>query len=187
MAENINIKIDWADTKVHPAIRYPSSWVDDVDDTEATPLIGMIDSFSPRIVTPKDVISSLNDGNQGFVSKHPEYYIDITCKPHGEGYNMLLACQNGDRYFDIILLPIDNYINADAKEVGQPAAAWGPQKEVFAGCKVTNMAERYAMNSVPTTTFSCRALRFSLQDVEFGDGKKGRTYTRSEIPGLGTN
>lgn len=187
MAENINIKWDWSDSKVHPAVRYPSTWVQDVDDTETSPLIGMIDSFNPRIVTPKDVVSSINDGNQGMVSKHPEYYIDITCKPFGEAYDLLLAAQNGDRYFDVILLPIDNYISADTKEVGQPTGAWGPQKEVFVGCKITNLTERYAMGTNPTTTFSARGLRFALRDVEFGDGKKGRTYTRDQIPGLGTN
>ena len=29
MSQQINIKWDWGDTKVHPAIRYPSSWVDE--------------------------------------------------------------------------------------------------------------------------------------------------------------
>ena len=184
MSENISIEWYWADVKIHPAIRYPRVWVSGTTDTESATIFGMFKSFNPRIVTPKDVINSINDYNQGMVSKPPEYYVDITCNPYGEAYNLLLAAQNGDRYFDVILLPLADQINEDAKEVGQPDGAWGPEKEVFIGCKVLNLNERYAMGAEPTVTFACRALRFALQDLEFGNGTKGRTYTKAQIPGL---
>jgi len=188
MSQNVEIRWDWADTKVHPAVRYPSLWVSGTTDVQKSPLIGMVDSFNPRIVTPKEVINSLSDGNQGMVSKFPEYYIDITCKPFGEGYELLLACQNGDRYFDVILLPLSNYTDEDdVVEVGQPDAAWGPLKEVFIGCKILNSNERYSMGTTPTVTFSCRGLRFALNDTTFGNGRLGRSYTRDEIHGLEEN
>ena len=57
MSEEVNVKWDWADSKVHPAIRYPSEWVEDVDDSDIEKVIAMIDSFNPRTVTPKDVIN----------------------------------------------------------------------------------------------------------------------------------
>jgi len=185
MAANIDIPWDWADTKVHPAVKYPSTWVADPTDADTEVLVGMIDSFNPRINTPKDIINSLNDSNQGMVSKPPEYTLDITCKPYGDGFDILLACQNGDRYFDIVLTPLENYTDSDAVvEVQQPTAAWGPIKEVFIGCKIISSADRYTMGTVPTVTFSIKALRFALRDVEFGNGRLGRRYTRAEIPGL---
>lgn len=179
------VQWDWADTKVHPAIQYPSTWISGAEDDDNDPAIEMVDAFNPRIVTPKDPIHSLNDYNQGFVSKPPEYYVDITCKPYGAGYELLLACQNGDRYFDIILQPL-NATDNEAAEVGQPAGAWAPGYEVYKGCKVTNLSERYAYGTQPTVTFTCRALRFVLAEgqdqTEFGNGKQGRTA--AEIQGL---
>ncbi len=179
------VKYDWTDAHVHPAIRYPSVWISGASET-IDAVIGLVDSFNPRRVTPKDVINSLSDHNQGFVSKPAEYYIDITTKPFGEGYEMLLACQNGDRYFDIILAPAEQF---DAQLVGNAAAglnsAWKPGYEVFIGCKVLDNSERYAMGVVPTVTFSCRALRFVWgegQDAKkFGDGLLGRQMTDAKL------
>ncbi len=183
-SELSSVQWDWGDNKVHPAIQYPSTWMTNVqDDADNDPAIAMVDSFNPRIVTPKDPIHSLNDYNQGFVSKPAEYYVDITCKPFGDGYKLLLACQNGDRYFDIILVPLNE---TQAASVGLNGSAWAPKYEVYKGCKVTNLSERYAMGTAPTVTFTCRALRFALEEGnnqrEFGNGKLGRTY--ETIPGL---
>ncbi len=181
MSEQINVQWDWGDTKVHPAVGYPSSWV---GGTNVKTLFGMLKSFNPRIVTPKDVIHSINDYNQGFVSKPPEYYIDLTCSPYGDAYNMMLACLNGDRFFDVVLAPITDYTAEGVSEqisVAQPAAAWGPVLEVFKGCKITDLNERYALGTEPTVTFTCRALRFTLSingaNQEFGNGFGGRTIT----------
>lgn len=183
MSEQIKIQWDWGDTKVHPAVGYPSTWV---GGTNVKTVFGMLKSFNPRIVTPKDVIHSINDYNQGFVSKPPEYYIDLTCAPYGDAYMIMLSCLNGDRYFDIILAPITDYVDKAIKErgnVGQPDVAWGPVLEIFKGCKITDLNERYALGTEPTVTFTCRALRFtlSINDVDrtFGNGFSGRTMTDS--------
>lgn len=186
MSEFQSIQWDWADTKVHPAVRYPSTWVSGTDPTVGDKVIGMVKSFNPRVTTPKDVINSLNDYNQGFVSKPPEYYIDITCSPYGAGYETLLACLNGDRYFDIVLAPITDYdISEENVAVAQPTGAWGPELEVFKGCKATDMNERYAMGTEPTVTFTCRALRFAWKpgDVrkEFGNGYAGRVMSDEDL------
>lgn len=185
MSQQTTVKWDWADTKVHPAIRYPSSWVEDAPASGSEKIIAMIDSFNPRINTPKDVISSLNDGNQGFVSKFPEYFIDITCKPYGDGYTSLLGCQNGDRFFDIIMAPLANYGTTDESEVGQPSGAWAPELVVFEGCKVLSSNERYAYGVTPTVTFSCRALRYAWKEgqdqVRVGNGLLGRTTSSSDL------
>ena len=190
MSELTNIQWDWGDTKVHPAIGYPSSWV---GGSSAKTVFGMLKSFNPRIVTPKDVIHSINDYNQGFVSKPPEYYIDLTCAPYGDAYKIMLSCLNGDRYFDVILSPVTDYSPAsEAGSVGQPTASWGPALEVFKGCKITDLNERYALGTEPTVTFTCRALRFTLSvdDVNrtFGNGFSGRTMADSllglEIPSV---
>lgn len=186
MSQQLNVNWDWADTKVHPAIRYPSSWVEGAPASGSENVIAMIDSFNPRIVTPKDVVHSLSDYGQGFVSKPPEYYIDITCKPFGNGYEALLACQNGDRYFDVVLAPLSNWKEGiENTEVGQPTGAWAPGLEVFIGCKVTNLTERYAMGVNPTITFSCRALRFAWGEGDakntVGDGWLGRTTSSSQL------
>ena len=184
MSVHENVAWDWGDTKVHPAIQYPSSWVSggDASTTGLAQVVGMIKSFNPRITTPKDVINSLNDYNQGFVSKPPEYYVDLTLAPYGTAYEQLLACLNGDRYFDVVLAPITDYgVTLEGIEVGQPPAAWGPVYEVFRGCKITDLNERYAMGTEPTVTFTCRALRFAWgagdSRKEFGNGYAGRTIT----------
>lgn len=179
MAEFESIQWDWGDTKVHPAVQYPSTHIELASSAEKT-VVGMLKSFNPRIVTPKDVINSINDYNQGFVSKPPEYYVDLTCNPYGDAYNILLACLNGDRYFDIVLAPVTDYTTAaEQLLVGQPEAAWGPIFEVFKGCKATDFNERYALGTEPTVTYTCRALRFSwgagADKKEFGNGFAGRT------------
>lgn len=184
MSEQINIQWDWGDTKVHPAVGYPSTWV---GATNLPTVFGMLKSFNPRIVTPKDVIHSINDYNQGFVSKPPEYYIDLTCAPYGDAYKIMLSCLNGDRYFDVVLAPITDYTlpTVEQGNVGQPLTAWGPAKEVFKGCKITDLNERYALGTEPTVTFTCRALRFTLSidgtDKTFGNGFNGRTMSDPDL------
>ena len=181
-----NVQWDWADTKVHPAVQYPSSWISGATTGASAQIVGQIKSFNPRITTPKDVINSLNDYNQGFVSKPPEYYVDLTCAPFGTAYEILLGCLNGDRYFDVVLAPVTDYgVTAEENQVGQPDAAWGPIFEVFKGCKITDLNERYAMGTEPTVTFTCRALRFAWGSgdnrKEFGNGYAGRTITDQKL------
>jgi len=187
MSEFVSIQWDWGDTKVHPAIQYPSTWIAGSVGSAKT-VFGMLKSFNPRIVTPKDVIHSINDYNQGFVSKPPEYYVDLTCSPYGDAYDILLACLNGDRYFDVVLAPVTDYTAEGIDEqdqIGQPAAAWGPVFEIFKGCKITDLNERYAFGTEPTVTFTCRALRFTLSIdgvlKEFGNGFSGRTITDANL------
>ncbi|MBD3352110.1 MAG: hypothetical protein GF364_11540 [Candidatus Lokiarchaeota archaeon] len=164
MSSFVQNKWTWKDTEVHPAVRYPSSWTNETPGDAA--LVNMVKNFNLRISTPKDVAGSYNEANQGFISKHPEYYVDITCNPYGDGYATLLACMNGDRYFDVVLQDIGNYKTdpTENEEVGLPTGAWGPTYEVFEGCKVIDLNERYAMGTEPTVTFSCRALRFSWKE-----------------------
>lgn len=180
-------KWDWADSKVHPAVRYPSVWVG-ITGTADT-VIGMVDSFNPRKSTPHDAIHSLSEHNQGFATRPVEYTIDITTKPFGDGFKILEACQNGDRYFDIVLQPIDQYTAATTDDetgsLGNNPSAWGPGYEVFIGCKVNDNAQRYAIGTVPTVTFTCQGLRFSLSsgltNESFGDGYIHRTLSDSDI------
>lgn len=187
MSEFAQVKWDWADTKVHPAVRYPSSWVSGGQDSGAEDPISMVKSFNIRISTPKDVAGSYNQANQGFITKHPEYYVDITCNPYGDGYERLLSCMNGDRYFDVVLAPITNYMTdpSESTEVGQPSVAWGPTLEVMKACKVLDLNERYNMGTEPTVTFSCRALRFVWDEGqyrrEFGDNIMGRTMKDEDL------
>lgn len=185
MSQQINVKWDWADTKVHPAIRYPSSWIEGGNASGSEKIIAMVDSFNPRINTPKDVINSLNDYGQGMTSKPPEYFIDITCKPFGDGYSALLGCQNGDRFFDIVLAPLADYGITDQSEVGQPSGAWAPELVVFEGCKVLSSNERYSYGNVPTVTFSCRSLRYAWGEgqnqVRVGNGLLGRTTSSTDL------
>ena len=178
------VKWDWADSKVHPAVRYPSAWVGTAGQPK---IIGLIDSFAPRKTTPHDAIHSLSEHGQGFASRPGEYIVEITTKPFGDGFDILQACQNGDRYFDIILQPLDEYegITEEQTEgLGNNPSAWSPGYEVFIGCKVNDEGERYAVGTVPTVTFTCQALRFQLGDTDpvvVGDGFTHRTYTDTKL------
>jgi len=178
------VKWDWADSKVHPAVRFPSAWV---GGTGTPVMIGLIDSFTPRKTTPHDPIHSLSDHNQGLVSRPAEYTVEVTTKPFGSGFLILQACQNGDRYFDIVLQPIEDYAGVtdeDDDNLGNNPSAWAPNYEVFIGCKINDMTERYAIGTTPTVTFTCQALRFQLGDspsLQMGDGYKHRTYTDSQL------
>lgn len=178
------IKYDWADPHVHPAVRYPSVWVSGAG-TGIDAVIGVVKSFNPRVSTPKDVIHSLGDYNQGMVSKPPEYYVDITCSPFGTGYEVLMACQNGDRYFDVVLAPAEDFGGTTGNIAVGRQSSWAPEYEVFIGCKVVDHTERYAIGTEPTVTFSCRALRFAYGQgtdrKEFGNGNLGRAMSDSNL------
>ena len=68
--------------------------------------------------------------------------------------------------------------------MGNNPSAWAPGYEVFIGCKINDMTERYSIGTVPTVTFTCQALRFQLGDVPnivMGDGYKHRTYTDDQL------
>jgi hypothetical protein len=175
---------DWADLRVHPGVKYPSAWVG----VTAVPIaIGMVDSFTPRKTTPHDIIDSLNDHNQGMSTKAARYTVDVTVKPFGSGFEILQACQNGDRYFDVVLQPLADYAGAPSQvtglnprdSAGEPTSNWGPGSEVFIGCKVNDSSERFSIGTVPTVTFSCSALRFKYGSTnkEFGNGYQNRLTT----------
>ncbi len=76
------VKWDWADSKVHPAVRHPSAWV---GGSTVTTVIGLVDSFTPRKTTPHDPIHSLSEHGQGFSTRPAEYTVEVTTKPFGIG------------------------------------------------------------------------------------------------------
>ena len=86
-----------------------------------------------------------------------------------------------------LLQPIEDYAgitDEDDSGLGNNPSAWGPGYEVFVGCKINDMTERYAIGTTPTVTFTCQALRFQLGDsplIVMGDGYTNRTYTDEQL------
>ena len=56
-----DIKGDWHDLAVVPAVRYPSTWVAGASAGSIDVVIATVESFNPRISTPGEIIDSLNN------------------------------------------------------------------------------------------------------------------------------
>lgn len=168
---------DWADAKLVPAIAYPSAWIA----TQGSGVIcGMLESFNPRNNTPHDIIDSINNHNQGTVKKPARYTVDLVSLPYGKAFELLQMVQNGDRYFDVILAPLQFFDASGALDTGAglPINAWATEYSVYKGCKVEDKGGRYSMGTKPAVTFSCIAMRYTYDptgtvNVTVGDGWTG--------------
>lgn len=170
------VKADWSDSEVIPAIRYPSTWINS-DDESVDYVFTTIESFNPRKETPGDIMDSLNNHNMGNIEMPARYTIDIVTFPRGKGYDLLNKCQNGRRYFDLVLMQADSFDSnlTPNTNVGKPTGVWNHIRTVFKACKVRSSDERYAVGAKPTVTFNCTALRYVFDQgldggVDLGDG-----------------
>lgn len=180
------VNIDWSDAEMIPAIRYPSVWVS--TDQNVDHVFATIETFSVAKSTPGDIIDSLNNHNMGNVEKPARYTVDMTLMPHGKGYDLANKCQNGRRYFDIVMAPADAFdqnIDVDGN-VGNVTDVWNHVRAVLVACKIRDNTERYVIGGKPTVTFSCTALRYVFDQGEdggitLGNGYKGTTATDTEL------
>jgi len=181
------VQVDWSDSEVLPAVRYPSTRIsadETIDFVFAT-----IESVYPTRDTPGEVMDSMNNWNMGNIEQPTRITLEIACFPHGKAFDLLHKCSIGRRYFDVILAPAD-YFDASLTpdvNVGTPTGVWNPVKTLFGACKVRRVAERYAIGTKPIITFSCTALRFGFDQaadgsaIVIGDGVKDLTATDVEL------
>jgi len=181
------VQVDWSDSEVIPAIRYPSTRIG-VDKT-IDYVFATVESVDPTRETPGEVMDSLNNHNMGNRELPARFTLDISTFPYGEAFDLLNKCSLGRRYFDIILAPADYFDSSLTPDsnVGKPTAVWNPVKTLFKGCKVRRVTERYAVGTKPLVTFFCTALRFGADQgsdgsgIEIGNGVKGFTATDAEL------
>ena len=184
------VNIDWSDAKVVPAIRYPSAWIgSDSESTQSKEIVfATVESFNPRASTPGDILDSLNNHNQGNLERPARYTFDIVVMPYGDGFDLITKCQNGRRYFDLILMAAEDFDGTQdpSKDVGLPTTPWSPVRVVFEGCKVRDQNHRYSTGGKPLVTFSCTALRYRFNqstavNIQLGSGFKGINATDVEL------
>ena len=60
-----DLQVNWDDSKVVLAVRYPSTLIgSDSESSEIKEIvIGTVESFTARVTTPGEIIDSLNNGN----------------------------------------------------------------------------------------------------------------------------
>lgn len=172
-----NVKADWTDAAVIPAIRYPSAWLDNANAEELEDQVfAVIDNFSIGDSTPGEINDSLNNQNMGNIEQPARYTSEITVFPTSDAFKLMKYVQNGRRYFDLVFMPASNFEGADAITGLSAQGVWGLEKQVHVGCKVRDADQRYAIGTKPTVTFSCTALRSNVKASEdisslgFGDG-----------------
>lgn len=181
------VEVDWSDSEVVPAIRYPSTrlGVDNTIDYVFT----TIESFNPGRETPGEIMDSLNNHNMGNIEQPARFTVEIAVFPHGKAFDLLNKCSMGRRYFDVVLAPADYFdsnLTPDSN-IGKPEGVWNPVKQVYKGCKVRRVSERYAIGTKPIITFSCTALSFGSDQgangtiIEIGNGVKGFTATDADL------
>jgi len=179
------INVDWSDSEVVPAIRYPSTWVSTEETVDY--VFASVESINPGRETPGEIIDSLNNHNMGNIEQPSRYTFEIACFPHGKAFDLLNKCSLGRRYFDIVLAPADYFdVAAPAANVGGPSEAWNPVRQVYKACKVRRTSDRYSVGTKPVVTFSCTALRFGADQgkdggVEMGNGIADITTTDAEL------
>lgn len=181
------ITVDWSDSEVVPAIRFPSLWTS--TDTGVDFVFSSVESVNPGREFPGEIIDSLNNHNMGNIEQPARFTLEIAVFPHGKSFDLLHKCAMGRRYFDIVLAPADSF---DANllpnaNVGQPTGAWNPVKEVYKACKVRRISERYSIGTKPLVTFTCTALRFAFAQLpsgtplEIGNGIIDLTATDADL------
>lgn len=171
------VTVDWSDSEVVPAIRYPSTWVTSASGVDF--IFSTVESISPGREFPGEVLDSLNNWNMGNIEQPTRFTLEVACFPHGKAFDMLHKCAIGRRYFDIILAPADFFdanLTPNIKSVGLVTGVWNPVKEVYKAVKVRRISERYSIGTKPLVTFACTSLRFVLAQgpagagVEIGNG-----------------
>lgn len=181
------ITVDWSDSEVVPAIRYPSLWIS--SDILVDYVFASIESVNPGREFPGEIIDSLNNHNMGNIEQPARFTLELACFPHGKAFDLLHKCAMGRRYFDVVLAPADSF---DANllpngNIGQPQNAWNPVKEVYKAVKVRRISERYSIGTKPLVTFTCTALRFvfnqipSEAGIEIGNGVSDFTNTDAAL------
>ena len=166
------VEVDWSDSEVVPAIRYPSTWV--TTDETVDFVFSTVESINPGREYPGEIMDSLNNHNMGNREQPARFTLEINVFPHGKAFDLLNKCAMGRRYFDIILAPADFFdanLTPDTN-IGKPTGAWNPVKVLFKACKVRRVAERYAVGAKPMVTFTCTALRFGQDQAGDGSGKE---------------
>jgi hypothetical protein len=182
------ITVDWSDSEVVPAIRYPSTHILSTDETIDF-VFATVESVNATRDTPGEILDSLNNWNMGNIEQPSRFTIEVSCFPHGKGFDLLHKCSLGRRYFDIVLAPADYFDGTllPDSNIGSPAKAWNPGKTLFKGCKVRRVTERYAIGAKPLITFTCTALRFGMDQaaggtmIEIGNGTKDLTATDEQL------
>lgn len=181
------IEVDWSDSEVVPAIRYPSTHVS-VDDT-VDYVFASVESMNPTSDFPGEILDSMNNHNMGNIEQPARFSFEIACFPHGKAFDLLHKCAQGRRYFDIVLAPAD-YFDSNLlpnSNIGKPTGAWNPGKMLYKACKVRRVSERYSIGTKPLMTFTCTALRKGMDQaaagnmVEIGNGTKDLTATDAEL------
>ncbi len=127
-----------------------------VDGTES-PIVP-IDSFSPSIETPHDIIHSIDRENVGFSRKNRAFAFDFTVKAVNAPVmrEMFAAALNGNR-FDIGLYNTDSDNHDD----------WIFDEMKFENCRFTsvNPSEVDNEGGVPTMTFSGICLNLTASNA----------------------
>lgn len=180
------VQADWSDAEMVPAIRYPSTRVS--TDTSVDYVFATIETFNISKSTPGNIIDSLNNHNMGNVELPAKYTFDMSLMPVGKAYDLANKCQNGRRYFDIVMMPanaFDSSIDPSAN-VGTPENVWNHVRAVLKGCKIRDNAERYSVGGKPLVTFSCTALRYVFDQgedggIELGNGYRGVSASESDL------
>ena len=181
------VQVDWSDSEVVVAIRYPSTRIG-VDQT-VDYVFATVESVNPNREYPGEIMDSMNNHNMGNIEQPARFTLELAVFPHGKAFDLLHKCSIGRRYFDVVLAPADYFDSTLAPDsnVGTPEGVWNPVKTLFKGCKVRRVGERYAVGTKPLVTFSCTALRFGFDQasdgggIEIGNGVKDLTATDSEL------
>lgn len=178
----------WGDTRMTFCIKYPSE-KDSLDTgTEVKHYIVGIERVVPRTESPHDPIDSIQEYNQGLRTRQKRYFFTLTTKEKGSGFVMLMALQEGDRYFDIVIAP-DTVVRAGTLAIATTKQLWGLVKAMYVGCKVNGSSATYEIADIPRRDFDGIAIRvgYDMWDDSgmigelFGDGFSGPAKTDAEL------
>jgi len=189
MSEGFKLTHDysWEDVKMTFAVVYPSQFLGEPAVTKTRYIVG-IERVTPRTESPHDPVDSIQEYNQGLITKQKRYSFTATTKERGSGFEMLMALQEADRYFDLVIAP-EATLHDGSFEISTDKKLWTLVETMYVGCKVNSSSATYEIADIPRRDFDCVGLRSKYQmwdatgmkNIIFGDGNVGPSQSDFDL------
>jgi hypothetical protein len=121
-----------------------------------------VDRSSINISRPLTRISSLEQGNQGYIDGIPDYRVTIFTKEAGRKFDQLRRLSAKKIPFDVSLTLASDHDNGQLED-NPHEGIWIDGYEEFLGCRVTGERTNYAIADFPLREFECMALRHFIK------------------------
>jgi len=141
--------------------------------------VAVIDQVTKSESTPKKIIDSITQFNQGAVDLPHRYSFTLRIRQNCDAWEALAWLMYNDRYFHLDIAEEEGGGNENQPE----QAKWLPILELLKFCKVEGHSDTIVTDDIPVSVFRCIALRRGMASI--GQGKlfgAGVHFSDDDVP-----